>query len=327
MELARNEWTIGHLRDHLQYAVDLELWTIPFYMSALFSIVDRTSNAFQLVQSIVNQEMLHLQMAANLANSWGLSPAFDTPVYHGEAIPHLNFDIDVPDPRRDFVPYSAEIGPLDAERVNAMCLIEFLDWKQETEPDLHDDITEYGSIGAFYAAVAYGASLLEAELRGGVNQVDHFSAFYGSLPALTVSENGEAGYRQAALLIDVITDQGEGYGDADIAPPYRNTADDGSPALAHFTKFMKIRSSPLPAVYMARAGEPTDDDRKLRRALVAAFDDLRCAMTAMFSGGGTGSFLSVMITVGALIQTCWQRGVVPRFSDDGIRPLRPSLGG
>src|SRR5215210_4733175 len=123
MRLGPDDWTIAHLRAHLQYAVDLELWTIPFYMSALFSVVDRTSAAYQLVQSVVHQEMLHLQLAANVANAYGLSPTFDAPRYVGQTIPHLDFSIDEPDPRPEFSPFSAEIGPLDAERVNAMCLV------------------------------------------------------------------------------------------------------------------------------------------------------------------------------------------------------------
>jgi hypothetical protein len=31
---------------HLQAAVDLELWTIPFYMAAMYSIQDPATDAF-----------------------------------------------------------------------------------------------------------------------------------------------------------------------------------------------------------------------------------------------------------------------------------------
>lgn len=316
MKLADDQWTIEHLHEHLQFAVNLELWTIPFYLSPMLSIVDRTTTAFQLIQSIVNQEMLHLEMAANISNAYGFSPTFDAPVYAGQGVPHLNFAIDDPDPRPRFSPYSAEIGPLDAERINAMCLVEFPEWDQSDQPDLHDDVTEYGSIGAFYDAVAHGASLLKRLLRGGVNQVDHLSAFYDKLPSLTVSDDGQAGWRQAALLIDVIQDQGEGSrGNTPLPPAYQNTGDDASPALAHFQKFMNIRSAGLPATYPVKApGDETDDDRDLRTHLVDSFTRLRADMTTMFAGRGTGTFLPDMITVGAAIQTCWQRGLVPRFS-------------
>jgi hypothetical protein len=315
MRLARDDWTIAHLRAHLQYAADLELWTIPFYMSALFSIVDRTSAAYQLVQSVVHQEMLHLQLAANVANAYGLSPSFDAPHYLDQTIPHLNFCIDHPDPRPEFSPFSAEIGPLDAERVNAMCLVEFPEWGQNP-PDLRDDVTEYGSIGAFYDAVEYGAQLLQSELRGGVRQVDYFSAFYRDLPALTVSESGAAGFRQVALLLSVIRAQGEGdNGRGELPPPFRNTADDGAASQDHYEKFLTIRAGPLPATYPVRPdGAWSDRDRDLAADLVASFTELRAAMAGMFAGGGTGPFLAVMVKVGAGIQTCWKRGIVPRFS-------------
>jgi rubrerythrin len=71
-----DKWAPAHLKDHLQFAIDLEFWTIPFYMSALYSIVDRTSDAFRFVQSVMNQEMLHVQLAANVANAYGLHPPF-----------------------------------------------------------------------------------------------------------------------------------------------------------------------------------------------------------------------------------------------------------
>lgn len=315
MRLATEDWTIRHLRAHLQYAVDLELWTIPFYMSALFSIVDRSSAAYQLVQSVVHQEMLHLQLASNIANAYGLPPTFDAPRYVDQAIPHLDFSIDDPDPRAEFTPFSAEIGPLDSERVNAMCLVEFPEWGQ-SPPDLRDDVTEYGSIGAFYDAVEYGARLLQSDLRGGVRQVDYFSAFYRDLPAVTVSDSGPAGFRQVALLLSVIRSQGEGdKGRGELPPPFRNTADDGAASQDHYEKFLTIRAARLPATYPVKpAGAWSDHDRDLEADLVASFDELRAAMAAMFGGGGTGPFLAVMVKVGAAIQTCWKRGVVPRFS-------------
>src|SRR5271155_2220969 len=90
MKLERNQWNIGHLHRHLQYAVDLEIWTIPFYMSDLYSIQDRSSAASQAIQSVINQEMLHVQMASNVSNAYGLSPRFSPPpAYVGDKIPHL----------------------------------------------------------------------------------------------------------------------------------------------------------------------------------------------------------------------------------------------
>lgn len=318
MRLSKDEWNIKHLREHLQAAVDLEVWTIPFYMSAMYSIVDRSSDAFQLIQTVVNQEMLHVQLASNIANAYGLSPSFDPPVYKGTKIPHLNFRLDKPDPRPEFSPYSAEIGPLDPKRVNAMCLIEYPEWETGHAPDLRDDVTEYGSIGEFYDALQYGATLLKRRLHGGVHQVDYFSAFYGNLPCLTVTESGDQGLRQVDLLINIIRDQGEGGSSRQPAlpTPYQNTADDSWPELAHFEKFQQIRDSDAwPLVYsIKRERDLTDSDRETRKFLIATFTKFLKALELLFSGKNPGDFVPLMISVGAGIQNCWKHGVTPRFS-------------
>jgi hypothetical protein len=317
MRLSEEQWTIEHLRAHLQYAIDLEFWTIPFYMSAMYSIVDRTSDAFQLIQSVVNQEMLHVQLAANLANAYGLSPTFEAPRYEGHRVPHLDFNLDTPDPRKDFSPFSAEIGPLDEQRIHAMCLIEYPEWKTGHRPDLRDTITEYGSIGEFYDAVAYGARLLKSHLHGGVNQVDHFSAFYRNLPTLTVDASGDEGFHQASLLINTIREQGEGASlkQPRLPVPLQNTADDGAQALPHYEKFIRIlRQHSKPLTYAVKPeSQYTAEDRQLQKLLMLHFTRFRNALQQLFAGKNPESFIPLMITVGAGIQNCWKHGVTPDF--------------
>jgi hypothetical protein len=308
-----DKWTLSHLHDHLQYAVGLEFWTIPFYMSALYSIVNRTSDAFQFVQSVVNQEMLHVQLASNVANAYGLSPTFSPPIYSGQKIPHLFFK---PDVVARFSPYSAEIGPMDTERVNAMCLIEYPEWESNDPPDLHDDVKEYPNIGAFYRAVAYGAAQLTEHLQGGVRQVDLFSAFYRNMPALTVLDSGQIGFRQVDLLLQAITEQGEGISRAreDIVYSFQNTATDKAPQLSHFEKFIEVRRAP-PAIYPVKPErEYSRDDQELLKILNVNFTGLREALERLFSGRHSGDFLRLMVTVGADIQNCWKHGVTPRFA-------------
>lgn len=316
MRLNREEWTIGHLRAHLQYAVDLEFWTIPFYISAMYSIRDRTCAPFQLIQSIVNQEMLHVQLISNVANAFGLSPTFRAPVYEGQRVPHLSFALDTPNPTHEYSPFSAEIGPLDDERINAMCLIEYPEWKSSGRPDLRDDVTEYGSIGEFYDAVAYGAAELKEHVHGGVNQVDFFSPYYAGLPSLTVQNSGSAGFREVSLLINVIREQGEGATARRTGVPtaMQNTADDTQPAQSHFTKFSGIRAGQLPDTYLPK---PANDygarDEQLQQTLAAHFRALREALTALFAGRNPEDFVRHMISVGASIQNCWKHSLVPRF--------------
>jgi len=317
MKLDRDAWNLKHLHAHLQYAVSLELWTIPFYMSALFSIRDRSSPAFQLIQSIVNQEMLHVQLAANVCNAYGLSPKFPPPIYAGQQIPHLTFALDMPDPRAQFRPFSAEIGPLDEERINAMCLIEYPEYTTGHEPDYNDEVTHYGSIGEFYDAMEYGAQQLAAEVRGGVKQIDLFSAYYRNLPKLTVEASGAPAFSQVALLIDVIRDQGEARKSTkSIVRPFQNTADDSHPDVSHFDKFMKIRSEPVlpPLYHLKQPGDITDHDRAFQQILVDNFSKLLGALEALFAGERPDYFESLMVTIGGNITNCWKTGVLPTFS-------------
>lgn len=318
MRLADDQWNLGHLHTHLQAAAELEAWTIPFYLSAMLSVVDRSSEAFQLIQSVVNQEMLHLQLVANIANAYGYSPVL-TPAafpYQGKNVPHLDFALDPDNPTGVFDPFSAEIGPLDTRRINAMCLIEYPEWDTGGKPDYRDDISEYGSIGEFYDAMEFGAAQLASDIVGGVNQVDLFSAFYRELPTLTVRHAGVAGLPQVALLIEVIRDQGEAAKVADaIAVPFRNTADDSDPAMSHYEKFGQIRGGPLPATYPVKdTGAYTAADEKRRQILIDNFARFTTALTELFAGRGPAGFEPLMVTLGANILTCWKNGVTPQFT-------------
>lgn len=309
-------WTIAHLHQHVQFAVDLEFWTIPFYMSAMYSIIDRTSDAYQLIQSVVNQEMLHLQLAANIGNAYGYSPAFPAPVYDGR-IPHIDFNLDHPNPVSRFSPYSAEIGPLDQARINAMCLVEYPDWVGCDVIKLRDNVREYPNIGDFYRALAHGARQLAEHIHGGVRQVDWFSAYYRNIPSFVVSGRGHDGWHQVDLLITAITEQGEGISRADpnIASAFQNTSTDGTPQESHFEKFLSIRNGKaMPLTWPVKPeSHYTEQDWALLAILRGHFNQLRSALTQLFSGNNPSDFIATMITVGADIQNCWKNGVTPRF--------------
>ncbi len=316
--LTLDQWDISHLRDHLQSAVNLEFWTIPFYMSAMYSIKDRTDPAYQLIRTVVNQEMLHLQTAANIANAYGLSPTLNAPVYKGDKVPYIDFSGDAPDELKKFLPYTAEIGPLDLKHINAMCLIEIPESLTGETPDLNEDSTTYGSIGQFYQALRYGAGLLRKEIRGGVKQVDYFGAFYRNMPSMTITESGENGFHQVDLLIDLITEQGEGEGKntETMAETFRNTADDSSSEDDHFDKFMEIKNGKsLPATFKAIApAKYNDHQKKLEAILIAQFTELRAVLEGLFGGENPQSFFPIMASVGGAIRNCWENGVTPKFS-------------
>ncbi|HEX2642923.1 MAG TPA: ferritin-like domain-containing protein [Thermoanaerobaculia bacterium] len=341
------EWNQALLQKHLQAAVDLELWTIPFYMSAMYSLKDPSGMPYRLIQSVVYQEMLHVQLAANIANAFGLAPKINEPVYRGTSIPHLNFDLDTPNPTTFFSPYSAEIGPLDLERLNAFCLIEYPEWDTGGEPSPKANIEEYGSIGEFYTALAIGANAVVARdpdsLKGDVHQVNVFERFYSGFSeasspipgqpttqAMCITEGGFAGLAQAMGLLAVITDQGEGQvqGEQAIPTVFQNTADDPQPDDSHYTKFKLLRNArparddaprdhpweTYPLIHYPPDDPRAVEQREAQERLRHNFRKFRQALEQLFASGELPqSFGAEMATLGGNIRRCWQLGAVPTF--------------
>ncbi|MFT3771021.1 MAG: ferritin-like domain-containing protein [Minicystis sp.] len=331
-------WTLEALQQHLQAAVDLELWTIPFYMSVLYSLQDPSDEAFALILSVVNQEMLHLQSAANVSNAYGLEVTITPPQYVGTQIPHLDFALDHPNPADpvtgEFYPYTAEIGPLDREHANAMCLIEYPRWgdhqRRKALAQLRPTVQEYGSIGEFYAALQLGMRELASHLRGGKNQIGMFTRNYqGAAPSrsqFVVTHDGEQGLKEALALVEMITTQGEGDArdERDIPTMYQNTADDSAPNLAHFEKFESVRErvfgnpEKAPRIYHGEAHPPEGSPgRRAQDTLVKDFAVLCDRLQIMFRTGVTPEdFGPVMFKVGAGLTNCWKNDAIPRFSKE-----------
>ncbi|XVV00574.1 ferritin-like domain-containing protein [Actinosynnema sp. CA-248983] len=71
--------TDATLRRLCQYAVRLEFATIPPYLTAMYSIRDKRSPAYQLIRSVVMEEMVHLALAANLLKAAGGEPELVPP--------------------------------------------------------------------------------------------------------------------------------------------------------------------------------------------------------------------------------------------------------
>lgn len=85
--VAPEAWTKEVVLAHAQAAVDLELFTIPLYMSATNSILPtnqtnpRAEDIRNLVFTIALEEMLHLELTANLVAALGSTPNFTAPVF------------------------------------------------------------------------------------------------------------------------------------------------------------------------------------------------------------------------------------------------------
>ena len=72
--------TLEELREHLQWALELEHATLPPYLCALYSIKPGTNQAaVGVITSVFIEEMLHMTLVANVLNAVGGTPVLDKP--------------------------------------------------------------------------------------------------------------------------------------------------------------------------------------------------------------------------------------------------------
>ncbi|HEY0086150.1 MAG TPA: ferritin-like domain-containing protein, partial [Allosphingosinicella sp.] len=270
-----------------QAAVDVELFTIPLYMTSLYSIqgmhpitgkntdfyagrlwpgakasahpISGNERAFNIVFSVFIQEMLHLQMAANMATAIGVTPKFT-----GGALQDANFGwtcygatqtvipdiIDLKDTVNEDV--TVELGPLDEHRIRLFLAIEQPedDARAAIKPDKlssyfpqvpfqgwspGDALPMFGTIGWMYQcyydylSLRYddGTSLWDAVFDDGAIQNDLFNNFSSGHPMrefmgfeTTIALTDKAiAFSQMVAMMDAITDQGEG---SEIKKPSAN---------------------------------------------------------------------------------------------------------
>jgi CDGSH-type Zn-finger protein len=221
--------TLESLREHLQWAIELEHATLPSYLCALYSLDPaRNSEAAEVVCSVFVEEMLHMTLAANLLNAVGGRPQFDTPRMlpsYPRYLPHGDRSFEV-----SLVPFGPEALEL------------FLRIEQPSRPGAPAESDEYETIGQFYEAIGQGLRELCA----------HFgeaSVFCGD-PARQVTDALFPGGRRviavdslatALAALQEIVEQGEGAarrqvwdGDRDMFHPEREE-------VAHYYRFQQLK--------------------------------------------------------------------------------------
>ncbi len=145
------------IRGLIELASAVELFTIPLYMSALYSIPGREvkqdgsvfpfmgpsekyplkglaeQRSYNAVYSVYIQEMLHLQLALNISNILGANVALSQPSYPPNAndhnwIPCLGKLADLnPEKYPEFSNIDVKLGPLDENAINLFMAIELPD--------------------------------------------------------------------------------------------------------------------------------------------------------------------------------------------------------
>ncbi|KAB8196793.1 hypothetical protein FH608_008860 [Nonomuraea phyllanthi] len=221
--------TLESLREHLQWAIELEHATLPPYLSALYSLdPERNPEAVEVVGSVFAEEMLHLALAANLLNAVGGRPVLDSPGMlppHPRRLPHGELELSL-------LPFGPE------------ALEMFLNLERPAPPGAPPEADEYETIGQFYDAIERGLRHLceqlgEREVFTGdparqVTEV-HFRQTGGRLIAVD-------GLDSALAVLEEIVEQGEGTargevwdGDQDIFHPDREE-------VAHYYRFQELKA-------------------------------------------------------------------------------------
>ena len=140
---------LDELKIHLQYAIGLELTTIPLYLTAWYSIPEgENTSASQVIRSVVMEEMLHMALAANVLNGIGGVPstALIQGCESGDPIPKFPAKVMF----LDGLP-TLHLYRFSPDALDTFLIIEHPD---DNGPAPKDH--SYSSIGAFYYAIKKG---------------------------------------------------------------------------------------------------------------------------------------------------------------------------
>lgn len=274
--------TIEQLAKHLQWALSVELSTIPPYLCALYSIVDPSAAAYGLIRSVAVEEMLHTMLVCNLMNAIGTPPSFareHVPAYPG------------------YIPHHAAGGPFIQLQALSPGLARsvFMAIEQpETSPRSPAQGSEFKTIGQFYKAVEEGFERCverfgPEEVFGHDTGWQRTDTYFGGGGGRLVRVHDLASAKRA---ITEITEQGEGATHPNPPTPgeepfggYDHYGDrpDGTYGpimgvpweLSHYRKFKQIADGDVatPETYPMRPNPTAAALPKDVRPLAHVFDD------------------------------------------------------
>ena len=136
---------LENLRAHLQGALQVELFTLPPYLTALLSIPDGQANLWpaQVMRSVIMEEMLHMTLVANLLNAVGGQVVLDEGCIlqrYPSRIPFSGLAFDV------------ELQPLSSEGINTLRKVEVPEQLAPKNPPKDYDLG-FTSLSEYYFVV------------------------------------------------------------------------------------------------------------------------------------------------------------------------------
>jgi hypothetical protein len=219
MRIKRSDRDADWLQQALQSAVELEFSTIPVYLSGMWSIEDQSGQVYDLVKSVVLEEMLHMGLACNMLRGIGGTPQITPASYPGPLPGGVRPGLEV---------YLAGLSRTSVEMYMQIEL---------PEQTVAAEAVEYPTIGAFYDAILEAFETLSPPIStsGQLSAELSVSVQDPPNPDKTIEEDlttlgSLADVEQA---IATIKDQGEGTSTSPDAPEFGGE-------LAHYYRFGEI---------------------------------------------------------------------------------------
>ena len=215
---------LAWLKQALQWAIELEFFTIPPYLTAFWSVKDSSDPVAVAIREVLIEEMLHMSLACNMLVSIGGIPKIDDP----EVVPRY------PNPMPGGVKplLTVALEGLSETAIRTFMAIEEPETDISTLEAVRADET-FTRIGEFYDAIEnafYGIDEIES-LMTREGQVE---GYFGETQQPDGSDVPKSigTLSEVSAAIKLIKDQGEGTSE-DIGDP-----DTGE--LAHYYRFKEI---------------------------------------------------------------------------------------
>ncbi len=243
---------LNDLRNHLQFAIGLELATIPIYLTGLYSIVEgQNTVATRIIQTVAIEEMLHMALAANVLNAIGGKPGIEPICGQDPIIRQF--------PGKLF--FLPDLGNLHLRRFSQESVKTFIKIEEPHSPCEAPD-QGYASIGEFYKAIICGIKkfatedvFCEAREKRRNCQITSTEYYGGAGRLFSVTDQASA-----LKAIDEIIAQGEGVDECilkdnasqhvcasenEVSPPLLDgdILADGWQMRTHYARFREIQHS------------------------------------------------------------------------------------
>lgn len=222
--------TLESLREHLQWAIELEHATIPPYLCVLYSLdPEPNPEAVEVLASVFVEEMLHLTLGANLLNSVGGRPVLDTP----QLMP--GYPSNLPHGDRSF---EVSLVPFGAEALELFPKIE-----QPSRRGAPPESDGYETIGQFDEAIELGIRDLTDRLgEGAVFTGDRARHITSDLPYRGGGQIVAVDSLATALdALEEIVEQGEGAAHHDVWDGVHEMFHPERDEVAHFYRFQELK--------------------------------------------------------------------------------------